>query len=144
MIAVDTNVLLRRVLDDDPDQAPKSKKLFERSGQVLITDVVLVETIWTLRGKRYGATRDDVAQLVMSLFEEPNVVFEDAEAIWSAYSDYVDAKPVQTNSGTKWADFSDALIASKAALIGKARTANFGGLYSFDQGAQALPNVLAP
>lgn len=144
MIAVDTNVLLRRVLDDDPVETPKAKKLFEGSGPILITDVVLVETIWTLRGKRYGATREDVAQLILSLFEEPNVVFEDPEVIWSAYNDYVDVKPVQTQSGTKWADFSDALIANKATAFGKARAADFGGVYSFDQGAQALPNVLAP
>jgi predicted nucleic-acid-binding protein len=144
MIAVDTNVLLRRVLDDDPAQTTKAKQFFERAGSVLITDVVLVETIWTLRGKRYGATRDDIAHLVMSLFEEPNVIFEDTEAVWAAYSDYIDAKPVQTNSGTKWADFSDALIATKATLVAKARTDDFRGTYSFDQGAQALPNVFAP
>src|SRR5438552_11656093 len=55
MIAVDTNVLLRRLLDDDATQAEKARRLFETNESVLVTDVVLAETVWTLTGKRYGA-----------------------------------------------------------------------------------------
>lgn len=58
MIAVDTNVLLRRLLDDDVVQTERARRLVEGAREVLITDVVLAETIWTLKGKRYKARRE--------------------------------------------------------------------------------------
>ncbi len=51
MIAVDTNVLLRYLLWDD-EQATKADKLINGSTHVLITDFVLAETLWTLKGKK--------------------------------------------------------------------------------------------
>ena len=48
MIAIDTNVLLRYLLQDDEKQANKATKLILGAESVLITDVVLTETIWTL------------------------------------------------------------------------------------------------
>ena len=41
MIAVDTNVLLRRLLNDDAMQAEKARQLFETQESVLVTDVVV-------------------------------------------------------------------------------------------------------
>ena len=96
MIAVDTNVLLRRILNDDEQQSAKAKKVFESGRPVLITDVVLAETIRTLKGKRYGATKEDIQALVMSLLEETHTVFENQQAIWSALNNFVAAKDVNT------------------------------------------------
>lgn len=45
MIAIDTNVLLRHLLDDDKAQAKKAHELIGRDENVLITDVVLTEEI---------------------------------------------------------------------------------------------------
>ena len=67
MIAVDTNVLLRRLLNDDAMQAEKARQLFETQESVLVTDVVLAETIWTLTGKRYGAAKEELGAVVMGL-----------------------------------------------------------------------------
>jgi predicted nucleic-acid-binding protein len=53
VIAIDTNVLLRYLLEDDPVQSVKAAKLIGGSEVVLVTDVVLVETIWTLKGRKY-------------------------------------------------------------------------------------------
>ena len=55
MIAVDTNMLLRYLLNDDAAQADIAASLIKGSDTVLITDVVLVETLWTLSGKKYPA-----------------------------------------------------------------------------------------
>jgi len=51
MIAIDTNVLLRYLLNDDPKQSKKASAVIQGSQKVLITDVVLVETIWRLKGE---------------------------------------------------------------------------------------------
>ena len=144
MIAVDTNVLLRRLLDDDAVQADKARRLFEGAREVLITDVVLAETIWTLKGKRYKASRQDLAEVVMGLLEEYNVVFESQQAVWSALNDYIDAKPVGTADGIRRADFADALIVNKARITAERRDRKYLGTYTFDQAAQALKGAKAP
>lgn len=135
MISVDTNVLLRRILNDDEEQTAKARKLFEGTKPILITDVVLAETVWTLTGKRYGATKADIQALVMSLLEETNTIFEDQQAIWSALNDFVTAQPVKTANGIKAADFADALIANKSKVVARDIEQPYEGTYTFDRAA---------
>jgi predicted nucleic-acid-binding protein len=47
LIAIDTNVLLRYLLWDEEALAAKANLLINGSQPVLITDIVLVETVWT-------------------------------------------------------------------------------------------------
>ena len=144
MIAIDTNVLLRRMLNDDEEQAAKARKLFEGKKPVLITDVVLTETIWTLKGKRYGATNEDVQAVVMSLLEETNTVFENQQAIWSALNDFVAAKAIKTANGVKSADFADALIVNKAKMIARDKNQTYEGTYTFDLAALQIDGTKLP
>jgi len=144
VIAVDTNVLLRRLLNDDAVQAEKARRLFESEESILVTDVVLAEAIWTLTGKRYSAGRDDIAAVVTGLLEERNVVFESRQAVWSALNDYLDALPVRTASGMRIADLADALIVNKARITAQDRRERYGGTYTYDQAALALEGTKAP
>ena len=133
MIAVDTNVLLRYLLRDDDAQAERARHIFEHAARVLITDVVLAETVWTLIGRRYGATKADLIAVVDNLLQEPNVRFEDDEVIWSALQAYRETD----------ADFADAVIVYKAQ-----ETATLGNgldtVYTFDAAALQLPNTAEP
>ena len=144
MIATDTNVLLRWVLHDDEEQAARATKLFESAESVLITDVVLVETVWTLRGKRYKATKEDIRALVISLLEEPNMVFENKQVIWSALNDFVAAIPVKTASGAKTADLADALIVNKTKMVARDRHLAYQGTYTFDRAALQIDGTRTP
>ena len=54
---MDINVLLRYLLRDDEAQAEGSRRVFERDERILITDVVLAESVWTLIGRRYRANQ---------------------------------------------------------------------------------------
>ncbi len=128
MIAIDTNVLLRRLLQDDPLQARLAERRLADHARILVTDVVLAETLWTLCGKRYGASRDDIVNVVMRLLEDPRIAFESDTAVWSALNDYIDFDRV---------DFQDALIARKARELGCEQ------VLSFDRNAQALPGFIA-
>ena len=65
MIAVDTNVLLRYLLNDDAAQADMAANLIKGGDTVLITDVVLVETLWTLSGRKYRLNKDQLAEWFM-------------------------------------------------------------------------------
>ena len=59
MIAIDTNVLLRYLLNDDQRQAAIADKLINGTDAVLITDIVLVESVWTLKGKKYQLNKTE-------------------------------------------------------------------------------------
>jgi predicted nucleic-acid-binding protein len=144
VIAIDTNVLLRRLLQDDPEQSKQTNRLFEKEELILITDVVLAETIWTLKGKRCGIDKTGIVSVVTSLLEEPNVLFENTQAVWSALNDFINAKPVETLSGVKSADFADALIVNKSKEIAKLQSGTIKAVYTFDQGALELPGTKSP
>lgn len=144
MIAVDTNVLLRRLLNDDADQAQRAHRLFEKNESILIADVVLVEAIWTLKGKRYKASKDDLVAMLMGLLEEPNVVFESRQAVWSAVNDYIEAPPVKTADGVRTADLADTLVVNKAKVTAQRRGEHYGGTYTYDQAALALDGTKQP
>jgi predicted nucleic-acid-binding protein len=140
VIAVDTNVLLRYLLNDDQSQAAIAEKLINGKEIVLITDVVLAETIWTLKGKKYQLNKSDLVAVIQALFKEPNIRFENGQVVWLALNDYRNAQSV---SG-KMADFSDALIVNKAQFIAGDKSSELGGVYTFDIAAQQLPGTRAP
>jgi predicted nucleic-acid-binding protein len=52
VIAIDTNVLLRHLLDDDAAQSARARRLFDAEPEILITEVMLAEAIWTLDGMK--------------------------------------------------------------------------------------------
>lgn len=56
MIAIDINVLLCYLLRGNEAQVGRARRVFECGERVLITDVVLAETQWTLASQRYRAT----------------------------------------------------------------------------------------
>jgi predicted nucleic-acid-binding protein len=84
VIAVDTNVLLRYLLWDDERQTAKADRLMNGLAVVLITDVVLAETLWTLKGKKYGLPKPTLIGVVLALFAETNVRFEDGPTVRKA------------------------------------------------------------
>lgn len=144
MIAVDTNVLLRYLLWDDKAQSSKAAKLINGAVRVLITDVVLAETLWTLKGKKYKLDKPAMIAVVNSLFEEPNICFEDGQTVWRALNDYRQAKPVKVGGKKKEADFSDALIVNKARSYTSGKDEALDGVYTFDLAAQVIPGTAKP
>ena len=84
MFAINTNVLLRYLLRDDETQAEWARHVIVDGERVLITDVVLVETVWTLAGRRYRASQSDLIDLVNNLLQDANLRFEDDEVAWCA------------------------------------------------------------
>ena len=135
MIAIDTNVLLRYLLQDDEKQANKAAKLILGTEPVLITDVVITETIWTLKGKRYNLSKEQIIDVIYALFAEPNLTFEDSQAVWGALKDFTNAKPIKSGGKTKQADFPDALIVNKAKHYGQLNKNDVSAIYTFDKAA---------
>lgn len=146
MIAIDTNVLLRHELQDDVIQSPQASRLIEQHERVLLTDVVLVECIWTLTGKKYQASREDIITLVTALLREPVVVFESPQAVWAALNDFQADYADKDENGKNWKlpDFADALIIHKARQIGKQQGETLAAVYSFDRGALRIAGTQHP
>jgi predicted nucleic-acid-binding protein len=128
MIGIDTNVLLRLWLNDDPAQSKRIDALLATHGgmpgSLLVTDVVLAEAVWALKSA-FG--QDKSAQLiaVRSLLEETAFAFEDREAVAAALSLF------EASSG----GFAGCLVVAKHARQGCDFTA------TFDRGMRKLPGV---
>ena len=128
MIGIDTNILLRLWLNDDPAQNKRIDSLLathgSAPGSLLVTDVVLAEALWTLRA---AYDQDKAAQLtaVRSLLQETAFAFEDREAVLQA------AELFERFS----CGFSDCLVVAKHARHGCDFTA------TFDRGMRKLPGA---
>lgn len=131
MIGIDTNILLRPWLDDDPAQNKRIDALLAEHGgtpgSLLVTDVVLVEAVWTLRS---AFDQDKQAQLVAvrSLLEEIAFAFANREAVARAVTLF--------EAGS--CGFSDCLVVAKHAREG----CDFSA--TFDRGMRKLPGVKVP
>jgi predicted nucleic-acid-binding protein len=128
MIGIDTNVLLRLWLNDDPAQNKRIDALLATHGgmpgSLLVTDIVLAEAVWTLKA---AFEQDKRAQLiaVRSLLEETAFAFEDREAVAAALSLF--------EAGS--CGLADCLVVVKHARQGCDFTA------TFDRGMRKLPGV---
>ncbi len=144
MITIDTNVLIRYLLDDDAMQSKKASKIILSGSSILVTDVVLAETIWTLKGKRYNLDKASIIAVVNSLFEELNICFESGQTVWRSLNDYMNTKPIKSGGKKKEADFPDALIVNKARYVANQEDESFEGAYTFDVAAQQIPDTKKP
>ena len=68
----------------------------------------------------------------MALFAEPNLVFEDGQAVWGALKDFTNAKPIKSGGKTKQADFPDVLIVNKAKRYGQLNKNEVSAIFTFD------------
>ncbi|MDE0060690.1 MAG: PIN domain-containing protein [Defluviicoccus sp.] len=135
MIAIDTNVLLRYLLRDDADRAARADALFVAAETVLITDVVQVETVWTLAGRKYRLGKAELVAVLERLFGERNVRFEDDQAVWRPLQAYKSA------GSSMGAGFVDCLIVFKALQTASDAGAALTGVYTFDRSMQRLPHA---
>lgn len=82
MMAVDTNVLVRFLTNDDPAQAERAARLFQ-SEPVFIAKTVLLETEWVLR-HAYDLSRETINAAFCKLLGLPGVSVEDMPAVGKA------------------------------------------------------------
>lgn len=75
MNSLDTNVVLRYLLDDIPEQTVRSKAVITGSASY-ITDVVAVETIFVLE-RVIGMNRSDIVRLLQVFLSLPSLVYND-------------------------------------------------------------------
>jgi predicted nucleic acid-binding protein len=101
MLAIDTNIVVRYLTADHPEQSPKAKALID-SQDVFVCTTVLLETEWVLRSV-YGLAPADIVKALAAFAGLPRVTLEDAALAATALS--------WTLLGM---DFADALHLAKA------------------------------
>ena len=127
MIALDTNVLVRFLVQDDVDQAKIAGKIIDQltdAAPGFIGREVVVELVWVLE-RAYGYERTDIATALDGLLSARELLLEDADDIGPALELY-------RNEGF---GFADLMIAAAA------RGAGAVELVTFDRKAARLPGV---
>ncbi len=117
MIGLDTNVLVRYLMQDDPRQSPRATQLIEALSAEepgFVPVVALVELVWVLSGS-YGLDRKQIATVLDTLLRSKELVIDRADLVAQAVKRY----------STAGADFADALIERIAAAAGCTATMTF-------------------
>jgi predicted nucleic-acid-binding protein len=126
LIGLDTNVVVRYLVQDDAAQSAVATRLMERVLSAtlpgLITSVTLCEIVWVL-AECYGADRDRIESVIEGLLSSRQLVVEESEVVWNALRDWRGSN----------ADFSDALIGRQVIARGGEKTV------TFDRAAAKLP-----
>ncbi len=128
MRGLDTNILLRAMLDDDPIQSPVARRYLsgldsETPGFVNIP--VVMEFFWVLRS-RYKLPRPVVSGAIRNLLEVEHLEFEAFDTVGKALATFE----------TGVTDFADAVVALRNQELGAGIT------LTFDQNAaRSIPSM---
>ena len=121
MIGLDTNVIVRYIMQDDAKQSPLATRLIESltpESPGFVPLVSVVELGWVL-SSAYDLERNQLVDAFEGLLRTKELIVERAETVWKAL------RALQSNNG----DFADCLISSSASAAGCPRT------MTFDRGA---------
>jgi len=84
MKAIDTNILVRFLVDDDPAQAQQVRQLFsgaeQQRGTYFVPLLVVLESIWVLESA-YQVGRNELIEVFSDLLLLPVLEFEQREAV---------------------------------------------------------------
>ena len=91
-IYVDTNVFLRFILWDIPDQSAEAEVLFqsavEKENRLHTSELVIAEIVWTLESF-YKKAKQEIADLIRGILNTPNLSVANADLIVGALDEYI-------------------------------------------------------
>ena len=126
MRALDTNVLVRLIVRDDPDQVVRAEAFVASGGWVSL--LVLAETAWVLQSV-YGLDQRRVATVVEMLLDHDHLTLQDEDVVRRAHA---------TFCGEPTVEFSDCLIVETARKAGHRPVGTFDRRLSRVDGTERL------
>ncbi len=131
MKGLDSNVLVRYLVADEPAQTKRAAKFIEtectQDDPGFLNRIVLCELVWVLRGA-YGYRRDEITVPLKKLLQTAEFRVEDPSAAWNAVRLYE----------TGQCDFADAYLAYTNRAAGCETTVTFDQKASRVEGFEAL------
>lgn len=125
MPSLDTNILLRLILKDVPEQLKKAEALIAVNDVLAIDDLAITETVFVLENVM-GYERQDIGELIMVLAEN-QFIDMNSEVIAESVKYYLEFNNLS---------FNDCYLAVKAKQQNKAP------LYTFDKAlTKNLPKI---
>lgn len=90
-LLIDTNVILRYLLDDNPEQSPKAKRFMAKVGKgVLNAEIpgfIMAECIYVLQSY-YGVPRPEIADKLKKVYNLLGIINSDKDIILNALIKY--------------------------------------------------------
>ena len=118
MIALDTNVLVRYLVEDDAEQSARAARLIEGAADqgdaLFVAHIVVCEVVWVLQDA-YRISKPEVIATLKNLVRARHLELEDVELVRKALADFEAGK----------GDFADYLIRERSAARGCERVATF-------------------
>ncbi len=118
MIALDTNVVVRFLVEDDKAQSTKAAKLIKRAmsqnKKLFISDIVLCESVWVLK-RLYKLKKEPIISVLRHLLRAGHLAFVDEDRVARALDSFEEGK----------GDFADYMIAEHASSAGFEQVATF-------------------
>ena len=121
---VDTNVLVRHLTGDPPDQAASATRFLAEADELIVADVVAAELVYVLESF-YEVGRERVAELLRAVVGFEAVVVLDAALLLRALEVYE----------VHAIDFAEAYLVACAEVSG------VGAVASFDRSIDRVPTV---
>lgn len=119
---VDTNLLVRFLVNDNSEQALAAEKIFKEPNLVL-ADIVFAEVVWTLQSF-YNFPREEIVEKLYKLLQSHAFVCN-RELILNSLFLYL-------NHNISFVD---------AYIIAYANLENLEGIYSFDKGLDKIKSI---
>ena len=123
MIGSDTNILIRAVLDDHPEESALAKQFLKKTSdenKLFISSYAILEMVWVLKVKKKA--RSVIYESVLDLLDSPGIVVGQREVVISALEMYIKGK----------ADFGDYLILAEGSSYAAAQLASFDKAFCKD------------
>jgi predicted nucleic-acid-binding protein len=118
VIALDTNVLVRFLVEDDKAQSAKAAKLVARAVSedepLFISEIVVCETVWVLQAA-YRVPKADIGAILGRLFMAAHLRFTDVDRLSRALDAFISGK----------GDYADYLIREDARAQGCEKVSTF-------------------
>lgn len=119
MTALDTNVMVRYLVQDDPAQGRKAAEFIEAAelaGEpILIGNIVLCEVVWIL-DSAYGYGRNEITTAIDQILQTGVFRFERKDIVRAALNEYRDSRKL---------DLADCLIGRVHEALGSTTTVTF-------------------
>ena len=111
---IDTNVLVRHLTGEPPEQAERATAFLARAEELLLADLVVAELVHVLESF-YEVERERVAELVRAVIGFPSIVVLDAALLLRSLEVYEIHR----------LDFAEAYLVASAELAGVREIASF-------------------